>query len=158
MPAVNHAYRVLSDPARRVAYDQELRRDAGGPHRPNAGPAADRPAPGHPAGERFPEPVRASRFPWRGFTIATAVAVIGVAAASVFARPTTTVPPDGILHPGSCVRIEPNTDAREVMCTGTEDLVVRQLVPIGAGCPLGTQGHRDHQGQGTACVEPAPDT
>ena len=145
MRAVNDAYRVLSDPARRVVYDRQLR---GGPdlRDPVAGPQPSEAV-------VVPEPVRPARFPWRGFAVATTVAVIAVAGASVLSKPATPAPPDGILQPGSCVRIEPNTDAREVACTGTGDLVVRQVVPIGAGCPYGTRGHRDHQGQGTACVE-----
>jgi hypothetical protein len=46
--AINHAYAVLGDPARRAAYDRSLRQAQPQPARPITGPAA--PAPGDPAG------------------------------------------------------------------------------------------------------------
>lgn len=100
-----------------------------------------------------PVVVRATGFPWRGFAVATTVAVIAVAAASLFSRPSPPPTPDAILQPGSCVMIEPNGDARETVCTGTADITVRQVVTAGVACPIGTRAHRDHQGQGTACLD-----
>jgi molecular chaperone DnaJ len=148
--SLNAAYAVLGDPVRRHDYDRQLRAA------PDVAPAAEPVVVGVP--DDPPAPMPAARFPWRGLTLATAVAVVAVAAASVLSGPPRPESPDGILQPGSCVTIEPNTDAREVACTGAADLVVREVVPVGSGCPFETRGHRDHQGQGTACVagpEPA---
>lgn len=144
--AVNEAYRVLGDPGRRVVYDRSLR-DA------DAGADADADLGTLDAEPGDPAVVRATGFPWRGFAVATTVAVIAVAAASLFSRPSPPPTPDGILQPGSCVTIEPNGDAREALCTGTTDVTVRQVVPSGVACPIGTRAHRDHQGQGTACLD-----
>ena len=82
------------------------------------------------------------------------MAVVLVGGASLLTRPSEPAGPDGLLQPGSCVTIQPNTDARETACTGdaTVDIVVRSLVPIGVACPFGTAAHRDHQGLGTACL------
>ena len=145
--SLNAAYAVLGDPVQRYDYDRQLRAARG------AGPVAD-PVEVHLADEP-PPPAPAARFPWRGLALATVVAVVAVATASVLTGPPEPEMPDGILEPGSCVTIEPNTDAREVSCTGADDLVVREVVPIGSGCPFETRGHRDHQGQGTACVAAA---
>lgn len=149
--ALNAAYAVLGDPVRRYDYDRQLRATR------NAEPRA-----AEPVGEHIPDdpspPAPAARFPWLGLGLVTAVAVVAVATASVLTGPPEPESPDGILEPGSCVTIEPNTDAREVACTGAADLVVRAVVPIGSGCPFETQGHRDHQGQGTACVAAATPT
>lgn len=142
--AVNEAYRVLGDPGRRVLYDRSL-----------AEPVRAEPAPP----ERPPPTVAPhppARFPWRGLAVATALAVVVVVAASLFVEPAPPPPPDGILRPGSCVTIEPNGDAREAACRPTDDaagdIVVEVVVPFGAACPFGTAPHRDHQGQGTACL------
>ena len=151
--ALNAAYAVLGDPARRYDYDRQLRAARAAPR---VWPVADAVAEHVPDDPSPPPP--ATRFPWRGLGLATAVAVVAVAMASVLTGPPEPDAPDGILQPGSCVTIEPNTDAREVACTGAADLVVREVVPIGSGCPFQTQGHRDHQGQGTACVAAATPT
>lgn len=144
--AVNEAYRVLSDAGRRVVYDRSL-------FTSSAAPRAGAPAP-RPVADRPPEIVAPARFPWRGLAIATVLAVVLVGGASLLTRPTEPPGPDGLLQPGSCVTIQPNTDAREAACTGDAevDIVVRSLVPIGVACPFGTAPHRDHQGLGTACL------
>lgn len=144
--AVNEAYRVLGDPGRRVLYDRSL----GEPATPIGRATHDV--------DDQPEPspvLPPARFPWRGLLVATVVAVVAVGAASVLTDPSPPPGPDGILAPGSCVSIEPNTDARETTCTGDPavDIVVRQVVPVGVACPFGTNAHRDHQGLGTACLD-----
>ena len=62
--------------------------------------------------------------------------------------------PDGILGVDSCVAIETNGFAREVLCTrdAEVDLVVAALVPFDATCPGGTEPHQDRQGMGIACI------
>ena len=62
--------------------------------------------------------------------------------------------PDGILRTDSCVAIEPNGDAREIACTGEDDIVVELLIPTGARCPSGMVAHRDRLGLGVACIVP----
>lgn len=138
---MNEAYRVLGDPARRVVYDRSLAQPVAPVRVPGAAPPVPQVAP-------------TAKFPWRGFTVATVLAICVVAAASLFADPGEPAGPDGLLQPGSCVTIQPNGDARESACTGVDDLVVDVVVPFGTDCPAGTEGHRDHQGQGTACLTP----
>jgi molecular chaperone DnaJ len=57
------------------------------------------------------------------------------------------------------VTIEPNGDAREVLCTDDPavDLKVEAFVPFSDSCPGGTVAHRDRQGMGVACVGVAVD-
>ena len=62
--------------------------------------------------------------------------------------------PDGILRANSCVAIEPNGDAREIACTGEDDIVVELLIPTEAQCPVGMEPHRDRLGLGVACIIP----
>jgi hypothetical protein len=62
--------------------------------------------------------------------------------------------PDGIIRNDSCVVIEPNGDAREVACTGEDDIVVELLIPLDARCPAGMEPHRDRLGLGIACIVP----
>lgn len=150
MAALNEAYRVLRDPARRAVYDQSLRTPVGS--------AAGGPAPVPPRHTDRPtsrptEPLPPARYPWKlvvvMFLLGTAVVLLGVALYEPAAEP----PPDNLLGPGSCVFIEDNGDAREINCRdGTEELVVEVLVPSDAPCPMGTTGYRDRQGRGLACV------
>ena len=134
---------MLGDAGRRVVYDRAL----GHAGTPTPVTATAPPTTPDPAAAMPP-----ARFPWRGLAVATTIAVIGVGAASLLSDPPVPAAPDGILQPGSCVTIEPNTDARETTCLGSDDVVVRVVVPAGVACPFGTAPHRDHQGQGTACL------
>lgn len=150
MAALNEAYRVLRDPARRAVYDQSLRTPVGS--------AAGRTAPVPPRhtygpSPRQAEPLPPARYPWKlvivMFVLGTAVVLLGVA----LYEPAAERPPDNLLGPGSCVFIEGNGDAREVSCgDGADQLVVEVLVPFDAPCPMGTTGYRDRQGRGLACV------
>jgi molecular chaperone DnaJ len=151
MAAVNEAYRVLGDPARRAVYDRWLRAPVG-----SATPASAQPSPARVAPEpspRPPTPLPPARYPWKlvagMFLLGVTVVLIGAALYEPAAEP----PPDNLIGPGSCVVIEGNGDAREVNCgDGGEQLVVEALVPIDAQCPTGTAGYRDRQGRGLACV------
>ena len=71
----------------------------------------------------------------------------------IFTEPTDPAPPDNILRGADCVVIGSDLAASEVDCEGAHDAVVRALVPFGETCPSGTEGYRDRQGMGTACVE-----
>jgi len=155
MPAINEAYGVLSDPARRAVYDATLR---GGPASVR-GPAAPRmtgfdPAPTMPT---FPSHLGPARIPWRSVMFFATLAIVGIVVLAQFSEPGEPRGPDGIIRIGSCVTIEPNGDAREVLCTADPavDLVVEAFVPFDDSCPGGTVAHRDRQGMGVACVADA---
>lgn len=153
MPAINEAYRVLSDPARRAVYDAGLRGRVASERGPAAQPHAtgtDRSA----ADVTFPSHLGPARVPWRSVLFFATIAIIGVVVLAQFTEPGEPRGPDGILGVGSCVVIEANGDAREVSCTDDPaiDLVVEAFVPFDAACPTGTVAHRDRQGMGVACV------
>lgn len=182
MAAVNEAYRVLGDPARRATYDAGARGDdprtrrartVGHDRRAGSDPdddgrgdgrddwhdEPDDPFDGHDlAGLRRTaqaviSPPGPARVPWKLMGIAALVGSTVVLVASTFTDPPSEEPPDGIVRSGSCVEIESNGDAREVACTGDGDVVVDVLVPTGARCPVGTEPHRDRLGLGTVCIE-----
>ena len=157
MASVNEAYRVLSDPGWRVAYDRSLDEVA-----PAGGGAASPPfavdpddMEGQGATPMRPNvlaPAGPARVPWR---MMGALALVGsgvVLVSSLFDDPAATARPDGIIQPGSCVEFEINGDAREVVCGSADDIVVESLVPLDAVCPAGTVAHRDRLGLGIACV------
>jgi molecular chaperone DnaJ len=152
MVAINEAYRVLADPGRRAVYDRSLtahdvevgeldaESDAG-----FEAPIAPKPNLLSPAGP--------ARIPWRFMAVAAVIGSLAVLISSTFSRNPKVEQPDGIIRAGSCVAFEPNGDAREVTCGGgSDDIVVKVLVPLDGECPTGTVGHRDRQGLGIACV------
>ena len=148
MAAINEAYRVLGEPARRAVYDASLR-GTGSAAGPSAAPATPAPAAAMPSRQPLPP----ARYPWKlvlvMFLLGTAVVLIGAA----LYRPKDPGPPDNLLEPGSCVTIEANGDARETNCTNAAgELVVSALIGMDEICPVGTEGHRDRQGRGLACV------
>ena len=157
MAAVNEAYRVLREPARRALYDASLRAPTVG-----AQPrSAARSAPSAPPRPHRPPvvspPTGPPRFPWKLVAFMFSVGALAVLVLAALREPSPPPPADGLLEPGSCVEIEPNGDAREVVCVdGATQRVVTALVPTGDPCPNGTEAHRDRQGRGTACLEPVP--
>ena len=150
MPAINEAYRVLNDQARRAVYDAGLRGTTSvrEPAAPTNGPGSS------PATPTFPSQLGPARVPWRSMLFFGTIGIIGVVVLAQFTEPGEPRGPDGIIEIGSCVSIEPNGDAREVACTmdPAVDLVVEAFVPFDAQCPTGTEPHRDRQGMGVACV------
>jgi molecular chaperone DnaJ len=158
MPAINEAYRVLGDPARRAVYDAGLRSAASGPR-----DGAERDDPhdgthvrsGHPDRPPVhPSHVGPARIPWRSMLVVGLTAVIGVVVLAQFTEPGEPPGPDAIIGVGSCVAIEPDNSVREVACVGdpATDIVVEAFVPFDARCPGATLPYRDRQGMGVACI------
>lgn len=168
MAEINEAYRVLSDPGRRAIYDRALVDTAR--HAAGAGTddgtddgwhdAAHPDDPGTARRGRAPRSVRLlapdgpARFPWKPMLVVAVVGSALVLLSAALADPPGEEVPDGILRTDSCVVIEPNGDAREVACTGEDDVVVELLIPTDARCPVGMEPHRDRLGLGVACIVP----
>lgn len=154
MPAINEAYRVLSDPGRRAMYDASLR---GGPVIDRSGRAGDIDLDDHdvevirPVGSppRLPD----VRVPWRTLVVCTAIAIAAVFVLAQFTEPGAPAGPDGILRGGDCVEVLTDGRVGEIACTGESDLVVRALVPFDGECRSGWSQYPDRQGMGLACVE-----
>ena len=144
MPQINEAYRVLSDPGRRAVYDAE-RRGA-----PTPRPVAD-------AAQRTDYSSHFSdgpaRIPWRSLLFFAGIAIFAILVLAQFSKPADPGEPDNLLRNGDCVEILDNNDAKEVRCTGTDDLVVRQFISFGRECSNGWVAHRDFQGMGLVCIE-----
>jgi molecular chaperone DnaJ len=152
MPAVNEAYRVLNDPGRRAQYDTSLRRPVGPSSR--SSPSVDDSA-GSWDASRLPAHHHdgPARVPWRMLLFSGSIAIAGIVTIAQFTEPGEAPGPDGLLRPGDCVEILPNTDASEVACTGVDDIVMRVLIPFDGNCPGLTEPHRDRQGMGVACLD-----
>lgn len=148
MAEINHAWNVLGDAARRRDYDLQFAR----PDVVSTTAAAEQPEfvePRYNPLARYQDP---PRVPWKLMAwlavAGAAFVLIGVATASDPPPPAV----DNVLREGDCVLIEPNGDAAERLCTEPHDGTMVVMVPSADQCPQGTEGHRDRQGLGTACV------
>ena len=146
MAAINEAYRVLGEPSRRAVYDAARRGSA-----TTVSPA---PAPGTRGPAVRHVDTTPARYPWKLVIGMAAIGITIVFVGAALYEPAGPEQPDNLLGPGSCVEIEGNGDAREVICSGDDDLVVRVLIPLDGRCPDGTVGYRDRQGRGLACITP----
>lgn len=152
---IAEAWSVLSQPARRAAYDLQLATGsaAGTRH------VGDVPRPGAHTGSRASDPdvdrvYPPARFPWR-----FVLTIIGVGAAilivlHIMGDPMPERGIDGLISAGSCVDFDQLGAAYEVPCSGPHQAVARELVPFNSPCDSDTTQARDRQGMGTVCIEP----
>ncbi|MEP1125522.1 MAG: J domain-containing protein [Ilumatobacter sp.] len=153
MPQINEAYRVLSDPGRRAVYDAERRGTPRSPEATSSGGGAEVDAPVY----TFQHPPGPARIPWRGLLFCSLIAIVVIVALAQFGEPSGPPAPDNILRTGECVEILPNGMAGEVVCTGSGDLVVRQVTARDQdSCPNGFEFYRDRQGMVGVCLEQEP--
>lgn len=153
MPLINEAYRVLSDPGRRAMYDAERR---GAPRHVVTEPFDEREDVETPA-YTFQHAEGPARIPWRGLLFFAGIAIIAIVVLAQFTEPSGPSAPDNILRTGECVEILPNGMAGEVACTGSGDLVVRQVTSREAGvCADGAASINDRQGMVGVCLEQMP--
>lgn len=139
MARITEAWAVLSDPARRAAYDASLRN--GPPTTTQSSTKTD---------YVFRHPP--ARFPWRLVGAIIAGGIIVILVLNALAQPSVEAGPDGLLGPGSCIIVDETQAAVEVDCDGEHEGVVRQLIGFDMTCPSDTEAIRDRQGMGTACV------
>jgi hypothetical protein len=158
MAAINEAWRVLGDPARRASYDASLTVTRPAPVVPapagTASEAVGSKLDGDPEGRSF----WAVALPW----ILVLVVLGGIFLFTAYARrgsspdsPGSTVPVspvDGVVEVGSCVVLDSAARAFEVSCVAPHTGTVNALVPSGAPCPLQTEGFFSSDGTRLVCI------
>ena len=157
MAALNEAWHVLSDPGRRAMYDASLRtvpRPTASSPMPEPDYADDdfddddRPLVGHRRGG-FPLPV---------LLVLALFAMILVITAYAYEKsgsvngPPPTIPVDGVIQIGSCVRIGDDAVARESPCGAPYSGVVIALIARDGRCPPSTDGFHDPTSDGFVCI------
>ncbi len=143
MTEINLAWKTLSSPQLRRAYDASL-------FVSNSSFVGTSFRDGEPVVSYTP-----ARFPWRGMIIATVIAAVLVLISHALTSPSTPRPIDQLLSSGSCVNIDSSLSAVEISCTQPHDAVVEQLIALDRSCPLEMGQFKDRQGMGVVCVLPA---
>jgi hypothetical protein len=156
MAALNEAWRVLSDPARRAMYDVSLRAPApAGSVRPAPPPVSD--------DDDFDDDDRPVAHRRGGFPLPVALvlvlfAMILVVTAYAYQKsgsvngPAPTIPVDGVIQIGSCVRVGDDAVAAETPCGARYLGVVVALIARDGRCPQHTEGYRDPASDGWVCI------
>lgn len=149
MAAINEAWAVLSDPARRAMYDADLRVGVDAP-------TSSRRAPSNAASARTPlRPIDVSpaRFPWRFVLSLVVIATVAILVLGALTNGSEPTPIDNLVQVGSCVDIDDvRGEAFEVPCDGLHEAEVEEIVAFDAVCSTGLIGYRDRQGMGKVCV------
>ena len=157
MAALNEAWRVLSDPARRAMYDASLRTTP----RPATSPPS-------PPGEDFDLDFdddetalighRRGGFPLPLVLVLVLFAMIFVITAYAYQKsgsvngPPPTVPVAGVIQIGSCVRVGDDAVAAETPCGAPYVGVVVALIARDGRCPKSSEGYRDPASDGYVCI------
>lgn len=142
--AINEAWNVLSDPAKRRSFDLSLKTPITESSRASTTYSYESPS------ETIVYPP--ARFPWRSMLVLAGIGITAVLVLNAFAKPSVPGKPDQLLQPGSCVNIDPTRFAYEVVCSEPHDAEVVQFVAIDRPCPASTLAYLDRQGMGKACV------
>ena len=153
MSALNEAWRVLGDPARRRRYDEAMSAPATGAFPPgaasSAGDADDELVLEHPTG-------RAGYLvglPWLVVLAALVVIFVFTAYATGGGGGSGTDHLDGLVRPGDCVRLRTGHPAAETACSADHDAVVADVLTAG-DCPAGTEAARGPVGSPRLCLRP----
>jgi hypothetical protein len=157
---IAEAWSVLSSPARRAAYDLQLKTgsaagvgaNVGGSSR--AGHHGTAHAAGQPHDADLDRVYPPARFPWRFVLVVIGVGTAILLVLHIMGDPMPERGIDGLITSGSCVDFDQLGAAYEVPCNGPHQAVVRELVPFDAPCDSDTTQARDRQGMGTVCIEP----
>jgi molecular chaperone DnaJ len=155
MAAAAGAWEVLGNPTKRRQYDLSQRSGVGAADADAWSSTPKTSTASYTSGPYTGQPYTTgglAKFPWKLMAVMATVGSVVVLIGAITASPIEPQKPDNLLQPNSCVSILANGDAAEVMCDGTQDGVVAQLIPMGSTCPVGSEAHRDRQGMGTACV------
>jgi molecular chaperone DnaJ len=154
MAAINEAWRVLSDPGRRAMYDASLRTVA----RPGpAAPVWETEADDFDDDERIIGHVRGG-FPFPVVLVLVLFAMIFVITAYAYQKsgsvhgPASTIPVDGVIQIGSCVRIDEAAVASETPCGAPYRGVVVAVIARDGHCPPSTEGFHDPESDGWVCI------
>ena len=148
--AVNEAWNVLSDPAKRRMFDLSLKNVTASSSSSRTTSSSSEAQPTHESTYCAP-----ARFPWLSMLVLAAVGIVAVLILNAFSTPPAPGRPDQLLQPGSCVNIDNTRFAYEVTCSEPHDAEVVQFVAIDRPCPAETLSYLDRQGMGKACVRDA---
>lgn len=148
MAALNEAWRVLGDPARRRAYDRTLHRPA--PVTPDVVAGDDDElaieAPAGRAGYLV-------GLPW--LLVLAVLAVIFVFTAYATSRSGSSDELDGLVRIGDCVRLRTGHPAAEAPCDDSADAVVDNVLTGAETCPAGSQLALGPVGAERLCLRPS---
>lgn len=148
MAALNEAWRVLGDPARRQAYDRTLHRPA--PVAPEVVTGHDELAIDAPAGRTG----YLAGLPWLLVLAVLAVIFVFTAYATT-GRSGSNDELDGLVRIGDCVRLRTGHPAEEAPCDASADAVVDNVLTGAETCPSGSQLALGPVGAERLCLRPS---
>jgi hypothetical protein len=158
MAALNEAWRVVGDEARRRRYDHELAATGAASDTASGAASAAAGATGMQRDPAAPPLVVStgdlSRFPWKFFVVLFVIGVALVLFGAAISDPAPPAEPDDLLLQNECVLIDPsNQELTEVSCIEPHDGIVREVVNFDDTCATGLERLREPRGRGWACIE-----